>query len=95
MSSIAVAAASGDHRAALEAMRDKLARDMDAAEPSVVAQIAGRLAAILTELAVLPVAEKPRSTLDELVERRENRLAAAKVVEPARKQTRQRRVGSG
>jgi len=87
---IAEVAATGDRRKTLEAMRDKLARDMDEAPPAVVAQIAGRLSAILTELDEMPDTEK-RSTLDELVARRANRIAAAESVEPAKQSLRQRR----
>lgn len=74
---IAAAAAKGDQRKTLEAMRDKLARDMDEAPPAVVAQIAGRLAAILADLANLPVKEMSKS--DDLAKRRADRLAKAKV----------------
>jgi hypothetical protein len=87
---IAEAAATGDRRRTLEAMRDKLARDMDDAPAAVVAQIAGRLSAILTELDEMPDTEK-RSTLDELVARRQNRITAAESVEPAKQSLRQRR----
>lgn len=62
------------HREGLEAMRDKLAADMDAAEPSVVAQIAGRLQAVLKELAEMG-GESKGSTIDEIAKRRQNRLA--------------------
>ncbi len=86
---IAEAAATGDRRTALEAMRDKLAADMDAAPPAVVAQIAGRLAAVLAELDGLPSLEV--SKLDDLAKRRADRVAATTAVEPARRQTRQRR----
>lgn len=70
-------------------MRDKLAADMDAAPPAVVAQIAGRLAAVLAELDGLPSLEV--SKLDDLAKRRADRVAATTAVEPARRQTRQRR----
>ena len=78
---IASAAATGDRRKTLEAMRDKLAKDMDKAPPAVVAQIAGRLAAILTDLANLP--GKERSKSDDLAKRRADRVAAAKVRAPS------------
>jgi hypothetical protein len=90
---IAAAALTGDRRATLEAMRDKLATDMDEAPPAVVAQIAGRLSAILVELDELGAAKKV-STLDELETKRADRLAAAGVPDAARRQTRQRRTGS-
>jgi hypothetical protein len=64
---------SGDHRRALVAMRDVLADAMTAAEPAVVAQIAGRLQAVLNDLAAL-APEVKQSKTDELRARRENRL---------------------
>jgi len=85
---IAEAAASGDRRSALVAMRDKLARDMDAAEPSVVAQVAGRLAAVLAEIDSLPTAEV--SFLDDLNSRRQDRLAASADQSPAPRKRQQR-----
>jgi hypothetical protein len=87
---ISDAAKSGDRRRTLEAMRDKLADDMDAAPPAVVAQIAGRLAAILAELEGMATGKV--STLDELASRRTDRLAEAKAVKPASGQVRQRRA---
>lgn len=78
------AAASGDRRATLEAMRDKLAADMDAAPAAVVAQIAGRLSALLAEIAELPDSMN-RSALDELEARRKERLSGAASAKPARK----------
>jgi hypothetical protein len=64
----------GDHRASLEALRDRLAESMDDADPNVVPQFAARLQAVLSELAGLPTVEK--SEVDELVERRKARRAA-------------------
>lgn len=74
--SIEAAAATNDRRATLIAMRDKLARDMDEAPPAVVAQIAGRLAAVLEEIDGLPDGQKV-SPLDELNRRRHDRIAKA------------------
>ncbi len=74
--SIEAAAATNDRRATLIAMRDKLARDMDEAPPAVVAQIAGRLAAVLEEIDGLPDAQKV-SPLDELNRRRQDRISTA------------------
>jgi len=88
--SAAEAAKSGDRRSTLEAMRDKLARDFDDAPPAVVAQIAGRLSAILAELDEMATPGKV-STLDELDKRRQDRIAAPTVPEPAKRATRQRR----
>lgn len=73
MATIAEAANTDNRRATLIAMRDKLARDMDEAPPAVVAQIAGRLAAILEEIDGLPDTEKV-SPLDELDRRRQKRV---------------------
>ncbi len=72
--SIEAAAATNNRRVTLVAMRDKLARDMDEAPPAVVAQIAGRLAAVLEEIDGLPDAQKV-SPLDELDRRRKDRVA--------------------
>jgi len=73
---IQAAAATNDRRATLIAMRDKLAADMDEAPPAVVAQIAGRLAAVLEEIDGLPDAQKV-SPLDELNRRRQDRISKA------------------
>lgn len=91
--SILKVARANDRRLTLVAMRDKLAADMDAAPPAVVAQIAGRLSAVLAEIDALPVTGKV-SGLDELAARRSDRLAKARDVEPAKKPTRQRRARS-
>jgi hypothetical protein len=86
---IAEAASTGDRRKTLEAMRDKLAADMDIAPAAVVAQIAGRLSAILVELDELGAAKKV-STLDELEAKRADRFAAAGVPDAAARQVRKR-----
>jgi hypothetical protein len=88
---IAAAAATNDRRATLIAMRDKLAADMDEAPPAVVAQIAGRLSAILVELSEMAAPGKV-SSLDELDKRRQDRIATPTDSEPARRATRQRRA---
>lgn len=72
--SIKEAAALGQ-REGLEAMRDKLAEAMDLAEPSVVAQVAARLQAVLKELADLDAGVSKGSTVDEIAKRREDRLS--------------------
>lgn len=84
MATIREVAATGDRRATLEAMRDKLAADMDDAPPAVVAQIAGRLAAVLADIAELPDSSS-RSALDELEQRRKDRLAGTEAEKPAGK----------
>lgn len=86
---IAAAAASGDRRAALVAMRNKLAHDMDDAPPAVVAQIAARLQSVLAELDGLAVSGE-RDLADELKQRRLDRIAASKSAAPAKRQTRKR-----
>ncbi len=86
---IAAAASTDARRATLIAMRDKLARDMDDAPPAVVAQIAGRLAAILAEIDSI-AATGERSLADELKQRRLDRIAAAQPAAPAKRQTRKR-----
>jgi hypothetical protein len=88
---ISEAAVTGDRRKTLEAMRDKLARDMDEAPPAVVAQIAGRLSAILAELDGMAKPGKV-STLDELDKRRQDRIATTATPKPAKRQTEQRRA---
>ena len=51
---LAVVAARGDTRKTLEAMRDRLILDVMAADAEVVAQIAGRLQAVLADLDTPP-----------------------------------------
>lgn len=92
--SIAAAAASGDRRMTLMAMRDSLAEAMDIAPAAVVAQIAGRLSAILAELDEVGVPGKV-SILDELEARRTGRIAKATGDAPAKRPTRERRPRSG
>lgn len=75
------------HRQALEAMRDKLAADMEIAEPAVVAQIAGRLQAVLNELADLGAGEEV-SRLDELAKRRSGGMPGADAVASPRRRAR-------
>lgn len=66
---------SGDHRQALEALRDVLAGHLLIAEPNVSAQIAGRLQAVLTELAAMPAGTKV-SAKDEIKAARDRRRAS-------------------
>lgn len=79
---VATAAASGDQRAALEAIRDQLAAQLERAEPAVAAQIAGQLRATLKDLAALPPTREG-SKLDEVRARREARRVAAAKAAPA------------
>jgi hypothetical protein len=76
---------SGDHRASLEALRNKLAEAMELADPNVVPQYAARIQAVLAELASLPSVE--RTDVDDLVERRKARRAST----DAKLRARQRR----
>jgi len=69
---IAEVAASGDELATLRAMRDKLAVDMDDAPPAVVAQIAGRLEAVLRRITELGGSGEV-TLADALAERRKQR----------------------
>jgi hypothetical protein len=76
------------HREGLEAMRDSLASAMELAEPAVVAQIAGRLQAVLDRLAeIAPVEEE--SLDDVLAARRAARESGAIATPPARRPGRQ------
>lgn len=80
MTTIADVAATNDELATLRAMRDKLAADMDLAPPAVVAQISGRLEAVLKRITELGGAGE--ITLDDaLAERR--RLRANNAQRPA------------
>jgi hypothetical protein len=79
---IAEAASTGSRRTTLEAMREKLAVDMDEAPPAVVAQIAGRLSAVLAEIESLPE-EGEVSKFDEIANRRTARLAVSEHGKPA------------
>ena len=77
--SLRVEVASGDQRRALEALRDRLASEIDRADEkgvAVLAQIAAQLRAVLKELAGLPEA-KAVSKADELAARRKARRAKA------------------
>ena len=87
---LADVAAAGDRLATLEALRDRLAADMDAAPPTVSAQLAAQIVKVLEAIAELAGGQKV-SSLDELADRRKDRLAAAGVPEPPRRQSRQRR----
>jgi hypothetical protein len=66
--SVSVAAASGSRRKLLEALRDKLAVELEVAGSGVVAQIASQLRATVEELDGLPVMQG--SKVDEIAARR-------------------------
>jgi len=71
------AAVSGDRRRLLEAIRDRLARDLDLAPAVVSAQLAAQLRATSAELDSLPAPEET-SVIDQIAARRAARRAAAK-----------------
>lgn len=75
MSDLVEAVESGDQRAALEAIRARLASELEDAEGKDVAPIAKELRAVIDALASLPGGEE--STLDQLQARRAARLANA------------------
>lgn len=68
--------ATGDRRASLEALRDRLAREIDLVEGRDVAVLGKQLADVMRELANLPAA-KGASSFDELRSRRAGRSAAS------------------
>jgi hypothetical protein len=72
MASNREAASSGDHRQALEVLRDTLAALLDTTESSVHAQLAAQYRATLAEIAALPAAEGKSAS-----ERLAERIAAA------------------
>lgn len=80
------------HLKGLQAMRDKLAGDMDQAPPAVVAQIAGQLRIVLAELAVLEAATPEVSASDVIARDLAAGLADAKIV-PIAGRGRKRRTG--
>lgn len=66
------AARTGDHRQALEQLRDTLATRLDEADAAVAAQIAGQYRSVLADLAALD-RSAPASVQDELKEKRRQR----------------------
>jgi hypothetical protein len=75
MASNREAAASGNHRAALETLRDTLAMQLDTTESAIHAQLAAQYRATLAELAALPEAKEKSAR-----ERLADRIATADVV---------------
>ena len=74
MPSNATAAATGDQRAALEALRDTLAALLDTTTSQVHAQLAAQYRATLADLAALDGANaKPKGVRDELKAKRDSR----------------------
>jgi uncharacterized protein (DUF2267 family) len=81
---LAAVAVEGDRRATLEALRDRLAADIDIAPATVTAQLAGKLQDILRELDELPVGAEV-SEVDQITARYQaRRAAAATAVHPSR-----------
>jgi hypothetical protein len=72
------AAESGDRRAALEALRDRLATAIVGASASKLAPLANQLRAVLADLDGLPVA-KGASVVDDLASRRTDRRSKSQV----------------
>lgn len=72
---LTVAAASGDRRATLAALRDLLATVIGEAAPRDMAALAGRLMAVLADLDRLPIVVG--NPVDELAERVARKRAAA------------------
>ncbi|MEV0227990.1 hypothetical protein [Nonomuraea sp. NPDC050786] len=75
MSDLLQAVMSGDRRAALEAIRDRLAAELDSAEKRDAAVVAKELRQVLAELEALPGGEV--DTLDDLAARRTKRRSKA------------------
>lgn len=70
-----VGAVAGDKRAALEAIRDRLAAELIRSKGQAAAVVAKELRAVIDAIEALPGGEE--SALDELTRRREARRAAA------------------
>lgn len=75
--------AGGDTRRSLEALRDRLAVELESAEGSPVAALAKQLSDVLKTIAALP-GGRERSIEDELADRREGRVKKAKPSKRAR-----------
>ncbi|KJS60662.1 hypothetical protein VM95_19790 [Streptomyces rubellomurinus] len=74
--SVYSAAASGDRRAALEAVRDKLAQELEGLEGPAVAVVSKELRATIAELESIPGGREV-SAVDDLSKRRAARRADA------------------
>jgi hypothetical protein len=70
------AVAKGDHKASLEALRDRLAVEIERCEGSAVAALAKQLSDVLAKLAAMPN-QREKSPVDELSRRRTTRRAKA------------------
>lgn len=76
--SLASVVAEGDLRGSLEALRDRLAADLDCNDGRGTAALAKQLVEVLKAIAALP-SGKERTIDDELADRRKDRVAAAGV----------------
>lgn len=74
--SLAEVVATGDYRRSLEALRDRLAEQVEIIEGRDLAPLSKQLADVMRELANLP-AVKGRSSLDDLAARRRDRGSAS------------------
>lgn len=90
-----VQAVGGDRKAALEAIRDRLAAELTRARGTGAAAIARELREVLTELEAIPDPEV--SPVEQLLRRRAERRAAAEsgAVDSVRKQRGTRSGGTG
>jgi hypothetical protein len=73
---LAGVAATGDIRATLEALRDRLASAFDAADVNIKPQISGQLRATLADIAGLPEVVVKLSQADELRAKRAAKRSA-------------------
>ena len=72
---LAAVVATGDHRASLEALRDRIAAELGMVEGRDVAPLAKQLADVMRELSNMPAA-KGASSLDDLRARRARHTSA-------------------
>lgn len=77
MAALSAAAASGDRRATLEALRDVLADSVLEADPDKRAPLAKQLREIVAEIEALPVKDE-RTKVGDLAARRSARLSTPK-----------------
>lgn len=80
--SLTEAVASGDRVAALEAIRDRLAAELDAVEGRDAATVAKELRAVLDALNASEGGKGKESSSDDLAARRETKRAAAGLQPP-------------
>jgi hypothetical protein len=73
---VSAAASGGDLRAALEALRDRLAAEIDCADGRTLAPLAKQFADVVQRISQLPAEEKG-STVDDIAARRAARIRKA------------------